>query len=484
MNISQGTGASRSRSALILVGHGSHHSSDSSAPVYAHAERIRKAGIFDEVLEAFWKEEPSLGDALDLVDSDRVWIVPLFLAEGYFTRDVLPRELGLATPRPEVEVHYCPPIGTHPKMVQLVLQRARSICGLAGEQLRETALVVIGHGTDQSATSGDTLYDLLQGLRRAGEFQQVECGFLDEAPHVREVIASVTARDVVLVPFFAAEGWHTRTTIPEDLGLTGARTEQSGRTLWYTPPIGTLDEVTEIVLAIAADAGAPVARHLDPGPSIPASHEITRARGAFFEWIEEVHPAGRVFLDLRIHGSGDGRYQVHHLQDDAALAGSLQKHYDPEAARLLARFDDRGGYRPLKSAAGLQGGWRFDDLDQDQLWRILGLLYPAAVLHWFRSRVADTQPNSFRSWAARQSGIYAGLRQLDEATVQAVVERCCVGIGCQRTRRWSWEEEEGGRHESGGLALFRGGAVVGCPEPCTLFGTYAREALPGPDPNR
>ena len=53
--------------ALIVVGHGSHLSAESSAPVREHAERIREMGIFDEVLEAFWKEEPNLRDAVDLV---------------------------------------------------------------------------------------------------------------------------------------------------------------------------------------------------------------------------------------------------------------------------------------------------------------------------------------------------------------------------------------------------------------------------------
>jgi sirohydrochlorin cobaltochelatase len=47
----------------------------------------------------FWKEEPSLRDALFLFDSRairEVPVVPNFISEGYFTQTVVPRELGLS----------------------------------------------------------------------------------------------------------------------------------------------------------------------------------------------------------------------------------------------------------------------------------------------------------------------------------------------------------------------------------------------------
>ena len=47
---------------------------------------------------AFWKEEPSLRDALFLFDPaeiDDVYVVPNFISEGYFTQTVIPRELEL-----------------------------------------------------------------------------------------------------------------------------------------------------------------------------------------------------------------------------------------------------------------------------------------------------------------------------------------------------------------------------------------------------
>ena len=47
---------------------------------------------------AFWKEEPSLRDALFLFQLEsirEVYVVPNFISEGYFTQTVEPRELEL-----------------------------------------------------------------------------------------------------------------------------------------------------------------------------------------------------------------------------------------------------------------------------------------------------------------------------------------------------------------------------------------------------
>ena len=62
----------------------------------AHAAEIRRRKIFADVACAFWKEEPSLRDALFLFDPEsvrEVYVVPNFISEGYFTQTVIPLEL-------------------------------------------------------------------------------------------------------------------------------------------------------------------------------------------------------------------------------------------------------------------------------------------------------------------------------------------------------------------------------------------------------
>jgi sirohydrochlorin cobaltochelatase len=257
---------------LIIIGHGSHLSADSSAPVYRHAAAIRRLGVFHEVRECFWKEEPSMREVFDLVEADVVYVVPLFISEGYFTEEVIPRELGLNGPAPSTTarsgriVHYCAPVGTHPWMTRMILQRAEETAGLSDAEAREAGLIIIGHGTERNSNSAEIIYRVTQGAREAGLFGRVETGFLDQEPGVADVLAGMADRRVVLVPFFIAEGWHTQETIPDDLGLNRPAvapvTELQGRLVHYAAPVGTFPEVADIILQRAREAGAMISAEL------------------------------------------------------------------------------------------------------------------------------------------------------------------------------------------------------------------------------
>src|SRR5688500_8896140 len=130
---------------LILIGHGSTLNPESANPTYQHADELRRRGIFTEVLEAFWKQEPCIAAVLRGAFTPRVFVVPLFISEGYFTEQVIPRELGLSVDGaesfkrvqerpgpagsnlPKQVVHYCGPVGTHESMTEVLLARARQI---------------------------------------------------------------------------------------------------------------------------------------------------------------------------------------------------------------------------------------------------------------------------------------------------------------------------------------------------------------------
>ena len=253
---------------LIIIGHGSHLSADSSAPVYRHAEAIRRLGVFHEVRECFWKEEPSMREVFDLVEADTIYVVPLFISEGYFTEEVIPRELGLDGPAPSTThgegrtVHYCSPVGTHPWMTRMILRRAEETAGLTDEQAREAGLIIIGHGTERNSNSAEVIYRVTEGAREAGLFGRVETGFLDQEPGGGDVLAGMADLRVVLVPFFIAEGWHTQETIPDDLGINRPAvspvSELNGRLVHYAAPVGTFPEVADIILQRAREAGASI----------------------------------------------------------------------------------------------------------------------------------------------------------------------------------------------------------------------------------
>jgi len=250
--------------ALVIVGHGSHLNEDSSLPVYEHAERIRETGEFDEVVECFWKEEPSMRHVLDTVESDEVYVVPAFISEGYFTQQVIPRELGLEGPvtkKGEKTVRYAGPLGTFEGMPDVILERVGDL--MRGRKASgRVALVLLGHGTDLNKNSGGVIFLNAGRIRERGIFDLVEVGFLDQEPEIGDVVENVAARNVILIPVFIAEGWHTRETIPEDLGLTGEVTERSDRTIFYGAPVGTHPSMANLIAARARETAQeePLAR--------------------------------------------------------------------------------------------------------------------------------------------------------------------------------------------------------------------------------
>jgi sirohydrochlorin cobaltochelatase len=241
--------------ALVIVGHGSHLNEDSSLPVYEHAERIRETGEFDEVVECFWKEEPSMRHVLDTVESGEVYVVPAFISEGYFTQQVIPRELGLEGPvtrKGEKTVCYAGPLGTFEGMPDVILERVNDL--MRGKVTSErTALVLLGHGTDLNKNSGGVIYLNAGRIRDREVFDLVEVGFLDQEPEIGEVVENVEAENVVLIPVFIAEGWHTRETIPQDLGLTGEMTVRGDRTIFYGAPVGTHPSMANLIAARARE---------------------------------------------------------------------------------------------------------------------------------------------------------------------------------------------------------------------------------------
>src|SRR5438093_838630 len=198
---------SKTNSALLIVGHGSTVNPDSSTPTLAHAAEIRRRKIFVDVSCAFWKEEPSLRDALFLFESDavsEVYIVPNFISEGYFTQTVIPRELelsGRVTSRADGQVwKYCEPVGSHPMMTDLLLRRAHQVAGRVN--LAETALLIVAHGTDLNENSAAAAKREAEKIRALGKYAAVLNVYMEEPPPVADWRRRVTAPNVIVLPFF------------------------------------------------------------------------------------------------------------------------------------------------------------------------------------------------------------------------------------------------------------------------------------------
>lgn len=193
---------------------------------------------------------------LDTVESDEVYVVPAFISEGYFTQQVIPREFGLEGPvtkKGSKTVHYAGPLGTFEKMADVILERVEDLMRDKEVSGGRTALVLLGHGTAMNKNSSGVIYLNAERIRARGGYDLVVEAFLDQDPEVGEVVGSVEAENVILIPVFIAEGWHTRETIPEDLGLAGEVTRREDRTIFYGAPVGTHPSMAGLIAARARE---------------------------------------------------------------------------------------------------------------------------------------------------------------------------------------------------------------------------------------
>jgi sirohydrochlorin cobaltochelatase len=219
---------------LLIVGHGSTVNSDSSAPTLAHAAEIRRRNLFGAVECAFWKEEPSLRDALFIFDPEtigEVYVVPNFISEGYFTETVIPRELkltGQMTTRSNGQIwKYCEPVGSHPMMTELLIERAREIA--PDVDPKQTSLLIVAHGTDLNEKSAVAAKREAEKIRGLDRYTNVLNVYMEEQPSVADWKRLTDTPNVIVVPFFISDGLHSYEDIPRMLGIVNeAVTSRSG----------------------------------------------------------------------------------------------------------------------------------------------------------------------------------------------------------------------------------------------------------------
>jgi sirohydrochlorin cobaltochelatase len=264
---------------LVVLGHGTEQNVNSAAPVYQHAAELRRRKIFAGVREAFWKQEPQVKKVLSEISGPRVFIAPLFISEGYFSSNVIPRELGFTGHRSLVTRHsslfYCQPVGTHGSMTQVLLGCAREIV----EQFpfprppkpRDITLFIAGHGTEENENSRQAI-ERQAGLIRAMDlYAGVHAIYLEESPRIADCYALAQTKNLVVVPFFISDGLHTQEDIPVMLGeaqpivrqrLAGGQppwrnpTGKNGKLVWYAPAVGSEPHVADVILERVREAVA------------------------------------------------------------------------------------------------------------------------------------------------------------------------------------------------------------------------------------
>lgn len=244
--------------ALLILAHGSEAEARARASAQAHAAAIRERALFAEVAVGFHRGTPSFREALEGLGASRVYLVPFFLSDGYYTRVSIPKALSLAgsvTVRDGRTLVYCPPVGLNPALAGLAARRVAAACAEHGFAPAETTVIVAAHGTEKNPASGEVARGIAQAIGGPGGYARALAAFLEEPPLIAEALVAPRPGPAVVLGLFAAEGMHGE----EDMrGLIDeARRSAPGSPLVYTGALGAEPEIADLIVAQAAASGRP-----------------------------------------------------------------------------------------------------------------------------------------------------------------------------------------------------------------------------------
>ncbi len=151
----------------------------------------------------------------------------------------------------------------------------------------------------------------------------------------------------------------------------------------------------------------------------------------------------------------------------------------PEDALELAKYDNAGAYRPLKTAPNLKPGWELRLGSVEELRLALDYFYPAALGTWLAFERGELEITSLRETLGRQTGMYRVTRLMNDEQADELNRTACDSrAGCLRRVLWGLEGERGVPLTESAEVVRRGAdkseIPILCAEACNLLVAAAR----------
>jgi sirohydrochlorin cobaltochelatase len=196
----------------------------------------------------------------------------------------------------------------------------------------------------------------------------------------------------------------------------------------------------------------------------------------------------RCIGQISIEARDDATFALTHCED--ASRNDLVPYTQADDATRLARFDDAGNYRPLKTAPNLRHGWRLSLPDRKALGIALDLFYPGRLAAFFAWEAGDLDTAPLRETLQRQTGMYRPAAKISDEEANTLIGSFCRSDGgCLRTILWK-RDREGAlastllpsekfdlSHDQTGLG--RPVIPLLCQEACNLLVAEARKIVKG-----
>jgi sirohydrochlorin cobaltochelatase len=206
---------------------------------------------------------------------------------------------------------------------------------------------------------------------------------------------------------------------------------------------------------------------------------------------------GCAFGQILLRRSDSGGFVLSHRDDE--LRYDLQVFRSPEDAVEIAKYDDAGNYRSLKTAPNLRPGWRLELATLPELKRTLDYFYPGRLAVFLAWKTGQLQATPVRQTLERQSGMYRVAAKISDEQIDSVVgDFCRSDGGCLRTILWKRDhrgaipstklpEEKFDPAYDQIKALGRPGSTTPatttipllCQEPCNLLVAECRKVVKG-----
>ena len=229
--------------AVLLVGHGSLRRGSGAAMIRI-AARLRKAQLAPFVQAAFLNySRPSVSEGIARCVAQgarEITVVPYFLVPGWFVKQTLPQLLNVCRAmHPGVTLRQTEPLGDHPALARLVVQRATEAdYRCAFPQIAEpsvnrmtvhsdhwlplyashrTGLLIIAHGSPD-ADNNRPIYAVAERVRAMNRYTAVTVCFMDiNRPTINEAIDDFAQNGIehaIAMPYFLQLGNHVADDLP------------------------------------------------------------------------------------------------------------------------------------------------------------------------------------------------------------------------------------------------------------------------------
>ena len=232
--------------ALLIVAHGERGGLRQDRLSHGLVGHLRATERYRDVQACFISKEPTLKSVLAELSPGPAVIYPLFMSDGYFVMQAIPKMLEEDGNR---QIEVAAPVGLSPGLPQLVADHATVAAQAAGLSAEDCRLLLVAHGSKNDPASRNAAQCVAAGLSVDQRLAGVELAFLEESPFLDDRIEKVEG-PVVLVGLFVGEGLHGGVDLPDAV-------QRSGRAdIVLSPPLarapGLLDLIRDDLSRIAA----------------------------------------------------------------------------------------------------------------------------------------------------------------------------------------------------------------------------------------